>query len=132
MGTVSQCVIWLIRCRPYSPSWLSVLRLGITGTRICMTMDAVIYGYTPRAATLMRERAPPLNRSKKPSSACCSNAWLSAWMSTPGTGTWATNRKTVSMARVNSIFARRSGTRIASIIDWMSCGLDTSGDDACA
>ena len=78
------------------------------------------------AATLMLDSAPPLKRSRKPSSACVSNAWESCSILTPGTVTWATNRNMTSIPRVNSIFARRSGRRIASIIDWMSCGLEVS------
>ena len=65
---------WLIFCLPYSPSWDSAFRLGMTGTRICITMDAVMYGYTPSAATLRFASAPPLNRFRKPRSACDSNA----------------------------------------------------------
>ena len=42
IGTVSQWVSWLIRCRPYSPSWANALRFGSTGVRICITMDAVM------------------------------------------------------------------------------------------
>ena len=37
-----------------------------------------MYGYTPRAATLRFASAPPLNKSRKPSSACDSNACDSA------------------------------------------------------
>ena len=44
---------------------------------------------------------------------------------TPGTGTWATNRKITSMPSVKRIFWRRSGTRMASSMDWMSCGRET-------
>ena len=107
-----------------SPSCEIAFRLGIAGTRICIMIDAVMYGYTPSAATLRFDSAPPLNRSRNPSSACCWNAWASAWVSTPGTGTCATNLNTTSIASVNRIFARRSGTRIASIIDCISWGRD--------
>ena len=43
-GTVSQWVIWLILFRPDSPSFEISVRRGITGTRSCMMIEAVMYG----------------------------------------------------------------------------------------
>ena len=123
MGTVIQCVIWLIRCRPLSPSLDSACSCGRTGVRIWMTIDDVMYGNTPRAAMLMLRSPPPLNRSKKGTSELLWNRLPSAERSTPGTGTWASSRKRTSMPRTNRILARRSGVRNASIIAWMSAGL---------
>ena len=42
IGTASQCVYWLRRWRPLSPSCDSALRLGMTGVSICITMDEVM------------------------------------------------------------------------------------------
>ena len=80
-----------MRWRPYSPSWERALSCGRTGVNICMTMDEVMYGYTPIAATLMDARAPPLKRLRKPRRASCSNDCDRACTLTPGTGMWATN-----------------------------------------
>ena len=67
-GTVSQCVYWLSFCRPLSPSLASSCSCGIVGCMICMMIWAVMYGYTPSAATDRLLSAPPENRSKKPAS----------------------------------------------------------------
>ena len=39
----------------------------------CMTIEAVMYGYTPIAATLMFASAPPLKMFRNPSTVLCSN-----------------------------------------------------------
>ena len=122
MGTVSQWTMRFILARPDSPSRDISWRLGTTGVRSCMTMEAVMYGKTPRATMLMRRNAPPLKRSKKPRS------WLSStrrptWPgSMPGIEMWAMNRYRASMARVNSILALRSGMLKASMAAWSSLG----------
>ena len=50
-------------------------------------IDAVIYGYTPRAAIDIFLKAPPENISIKPNNGLASNADCKASLSTPGTGT---------------------------------------------
>ena len=75
-------------------------------------------------ATLRLRSAPPLNRSSIP-------ARLLSWKnlerlarSTPGTGTWATNRYMTSMARVKRTLPRRSGWPATSIMACSSLGLE--------
>ena len=59
---------------------------------ICMMIDDVMYGYTPKAAMLRFLSAPPEKRSKNPKRALLSNAAAKASRFTPGTGTFAANR----------------------------------------
>src|SRR5579884_192474 len=109
-GTVSQCVYWLILLRPDSPSLVSSVSCGMIGTRSCMMIEAVMYGYTPIAAMEKVDIAPPLNRSSSPTSWLVWNRRVSASASAPGTGTWAMKRNTASKNAVNSSFRRRSGS----------------------
>src|SRR3990170_2491567 len=88
-----------------------------------MTMEAVMYGYTPRAATLMLRSAPPLNRFRKPRIALSSNACSRSCVFTPGMGMCATNRNTTSSPMVKSSFRRMSGCWKASRTAWSSRGL---------
>src|SRR6266540_3492148 len=113
----------LICLRPCSPSFESAWRAGTSGTINCMTIDDVMYGYTPIAATLMLASAPPLKMFMKPSTVLCLNAWSSAAGSTPGTGTLEMKRKMTMSANVNSSFSRMSGWAIALTAAWSSCGL---------
>src|ERR1043166_5160256 len=73
-----------------------------------------MYGYTPRAATLRDDSAPPENRSKKPASWLVSKTRWSAATSAPGTGMCAMNRNATSIANVKTSFRRRSGILKAS------------------
>jgi hypothetical protein len=61
-GIVSHSVYWLILERPDSPSLLSSSNAGIIGISNCKIIEAVMYGYTPRAITPMRDRPPPLKK----------------------------------------------------------------------
>src|SRR3990172_4375913 len=75
------------------------------------------------AATDRFRIAPPLNRFSIPRSWLLSKSCLRAPTFTPGTGTWATKRKTTSMARVKRSLVRRSGRRKASAMAWRRAGL---------
>ena len=105
---------------PVSPSFAHAPRVGITMVKSCKIIEAVIYGIIPNANTAKLDNAPPANRSTKPRIGVCSKRVLSAFTSTPGTGTWAPNRYTAIIASVNSMRRFRSGTlnafAIASII----------------
>jgi hypothetical protein len=64
-----------------------------------MMIEALMYGFTPRATTEKLDRPPPDSRSRTPNRALsfryeASCAWL-----TPGTGTWARNRKMIRIPR---------------------------------
>ena len=85
-------------------------------------IDAVIYGYTPKAAMLKFLKAPPENKSKNPRIGALSNAAARASLSTPGTGTWAKNLNTTNIPNVNNILFLKSGMRIASITADINAG----------
>ena len=59
---------------------------GTSGVRICMMIEAVMYGYTPSAATLRFWSAPPEKMLRKSSRELPSNAASSASRSTFGIG----------------------------------------------
>jgi hypothetical protein len=83
-----------MRLRPCSPSRERACRLGIIGVRMFMMIEAVMYGYTPSAATLSCLSAPPEKMFSVPRNAYVlllpSKAWSSNAGSTPGIGMWAT------------------------------------------
>src|SRR5215207_233414 len=67
----------------------------------------------PSAKSAMRDRPPPENvfsRFRTPPPPNCSCTESTASVLIPGTGTWAPNRYTASMAAVNSSFLRMSAT----------------------
>ena len=85
-------------------------------------MDAVIYGNTPRATMLIRLRAPPLKRSRKPRSWLFRKRLSNSNWSIPGIGMWATNLYSANIPNVNRILARRSGRLKASMAAWIKLG----------
>ena len=79
----------------------------------CMMIDALMYGFTPRAMIEKLDRPPPDNRSRTPKMAFELMKLASCALSTPGTGTWARNLKTMRIARTYRIRRRISGARKA-------------------
>ena len=81
-------VYWLIFLRPASPSFFSASSDGTTVVRICMMMEAEMYGMIERASTDMRPIEPPENTSRRPAMPPAFWAKISAKAagSTPGTG----------------------------------------------
>ncbi len=74
-------------------------------------IDDEMYGMMPRAKIVIRPRAPPENRFRKPRivpEACLVNSSI-AFGSTPGTGMNAPKRYTASSRNVNRTRLRRSG-----------------------
>ena len=90
---------WLILLRPNSPSRLSAWSEGTTPLINCMMIEALMYGFMPRATTEKFERPPPENRSSNPTSALPWTNSVSWALSTPGIGTAARRRKTISSPR---------------------------------
>ena len=86
---MSQRVYLVITFWPCSPSLASSSSLGITTVSSCMMIDAVMYGMIPSANTATLPRAPPENRSRKPTTPAPPLAKNSfrAPMSMPGVGT---------------------------------------------
>src|SRR5579884_384203 len=109
-GTVRMRVYWLILLRPYSPSLESSSSRGTIGTSSCMTIDDVMYGYTPIATIEKVCNDPPERMFSICSKLFWFNADCSAPVFTPGTGTWAAMRNTTRSPSVNRILRRRSGT----------------------
>ena len=61
----------------------------------CMMIEALMYGFTPRATTEKLDKPPPDSRSRTPKIGLFWRNWSSWSLFTPGTGTWARNRKTI-------------------------------------
>ena len=60
-----------------------------------MMIEALMYGFTPSATTEKVVRPPPENRSSSPKIGLdLRNGCERPSRSTPGTGTWASSRKT--------------------------------------
>ena len=72
-----------------------------------------MYGFTPSPTTEKLDRPPPENRSSRPNRALPLKNCASWALSTPGTGTWARNRKTIRIPATNRIRRRMSGARKA-------------------
>ncbi len=72
-----------------------------------------MYGFTPSATTEKVVRPPPLNRSSRPNTGLDPRKAARAVRSTPGTGTWASSRKTSRIPATYRIRRRRSGARNA-------------------
>ena len=77
-----------------------------------MMIDDVMYGMIPSANTAALVRAPPENRSRKPSApfGACFFKSLIVLKSTYGAGMCDPSRNKKMMPIVNRIFFRRSGT----------------------
>ena len=86
---------WLIFWRPYSPSRWSACSDGTTPVMSCMMIEALMYGLTPSATTEKFVRPPPENRSSSPKIWFVWRNVFSCSLSTPGTGTCASSRKTM-------------------------------------
>jgi hypothetical protein len=99
IGTDRYRVYWLILFRPYSPSRLSAWSDGTTPVMSCMMIEALMYGFTPRATIEKFESPPPEIRSSTPKIALPAKNVASWSRSTPGTKTWARNRKTIRIPR---------------------------------
>ena len=68
---------WLILFRPYSPSRWSAWSCGTTPVISCMMIEALMYGFTPRATTEKLESPPPDSRSRTPKRALFWRYWAS-------------------------------------------------------
>ena len=79
---------WLIFLRPASPSFFSVSSDGTTVVRICMMMEAEMYGMIDSARIDMRPIEPPEKTSSMPAMPPELRLKISASAagSTPGTG----------------------------------------------
>ena len=99
---------------PTAPSCCNFSSFGMTTPRTCMMMLAVMYGMMPSAKMLNEPNAPPENMSRKPSAPCdCTPSlnWATASRSMPGTRTALPARYSNTIANMNRILFRRSGTR---------------------
>ncbi len=54
---------WVILRRPSSPSFDSRSRYGHTTVSSCRMIDELMYGITPSAKIVTRDRLPPVNMS---------------------------------------------------------------------
>ena len=86
---------WLIFWRPYSPSRCSAWSDGTTPVMSCMMIEALMYGFTPRATTEKFVSPPPENRSSRPKIWFVSRNSRRLAELTPGTGTCASSRNTM-------------------------------------
>ena len=101
--TVPQRVYMVSLRRPDSPSFFNAAQAGMTELNICTTMEAEMYGITPRANKEKRLSAPPenmLNMSIRPPLLDTRRAIASGF--TPGTGMNEPKRKTTSAPTTNS------------------------------
>ena len=113
MPMVTYRVHWVILRWPTAPCSCHSSSLGITTPRICMMIEAVMYGMIPRAKMAKLVMAPPENRVRKPSTPlwlASLRSVLSAPVSMPGTGRCAPNRYSTIIRIVNNTLLRRSGT----------------------
>ena len=62
MPMVRYRVHWVILRWPTAPCCCHSSSLGMTTPRICMMIDAVMYGMIPRAKMAKLAKAPPENR----------------------------------------------------------------------